>query len=240
MSVDTISPMTSVGENIIGDSMHIKILAVTAFVLMSAAPATADVIYEDSTGAPLQNWSGRLGMDFQVNNPILVSALGAFDNGTFSNLDGVNGHGVMVAIFDVTSGLQIGTSASFNASGSYTQIGGDAFQTVGPFILSPGDYSIVSVDDRNYNQGFAGGSTNQFQTLDSLGGAISFNGPSRFDSVSALGLPTMADGPPVDRYDAGTFIASVPEPSTWAMMLLGFVGIGVMTYRRRKRAVLAA
>src|SRR6185437_10821886 len=108
-------------------------------------------------------------------------------------------------------------------------------------ILSPGDYSIVSVDDRNYNQGFAGGSTNQFQTLDSLGTAISFNGPSRYDSTSALGLPTIADGPPVDRYDAGTFMASaVPESSTWAMMLLGFVGIGMMTYRRRKGAVLAA
>jgi hypothetical protein len=34
--------------------------------------------------------------------------------------------------------------------------------------------------------------------------------------------------------------AAVPEPSTWAMMMLGFVGIGAMTYRRRKSAVLAA
>jgi hypothetical protein len=28
--------------------------------------------------------------------------------------------------------------------------------------------------------------------------------------------------------------SAVPEPSTWAMMLLGFAGIGLMTYRRRK------
>jgi hypothetical protein len=34
--------------------------------------------------------------------------------------------------------------------------------------------------------------------------------------------------------------AAVPEPSTWAMMILGFAGIGVMTYRRRNRAMLAA
>jgi PEP-CTERM motif len=33
---------------------------------------------------------------------------------------------------------------------------------------------------------------------------------------------------------------SVPEPSTWAMMILGFCGIGAMTYRRRKSATLAA
>ena len=35
-------------------------------------------------------------------------------------------------------------------------------------------------------------------------------------------------------------VASVPEPSTWAMMALGFAGIGAMTYRRRKSPMLAA
>jgi uncharacterized protein (TIGR03118 family) len=35
-------------------------------------------------------------------------------------------------------------------------------------------------------------------------------------------------------------ISAVPEPSTWAMMILGFCGIGAMTYRRRRSAVLAA
>jgi hypothetical protein len=29
---------------------------------------------------------------------------------------------------------------------------------------------------------------------------------------------------------------SVPEPSTWAMMILGFAGVGYMTYRRRKQS----
>jgi hypothetical protein len=28
-------------------------------------------------------------------------------------------------------------------------------------------------------------------------------------------------------------VAAVPEPSTWAMMLLGFAGVGFMAYRRR-------
>jgi PEP-CTERM motif len=31
----------------------------------------------------------------------------------------------------------------------------------------------------------------------------------------------------------GAPIAAVPEPSTWAMMILGFVGIGFISYRRR-------
>jgi hypothetical protein len=33
---------------------------------------------------------------------------------------------------------------------------------------------------------------------------------------------------------------AVPEPSTWAMMILGFAGVGFITYRRRKTSALAA
>lgn len=35
-------------------------------------------------------------------------------------------------------------------------------------------------------------------------------------------------------------LSAVPEPSTWAMMILGFAGVGFMAYRRRKTAALAA
>jgi PEP-CTERM motif len=35
-------------------------------------------------------------------------------------------------------------------------------------------------------------------------------------------------------------VGAVPEPSTWAMMILGFAGVGFMAYRRRKVAALAA
>jgi hypothetical protein len=37
-----------------------------------------------------------------------------------------------------------------------------------------------------------------------------------------------------------TISAAVPEPSTWAMMLLGFAGIGFMTYRRKNKMALNA
>jgi hypothetical protein len=37
----------------------------------------------------------------------------------------------------------------------------------------------------------------------------------------------------------GSFASAVPETSTWAMMILGFVGLGAMTYRRRKQVALA-
>jgi hypothetical protein len=33
----------------------------------------------------------------------------------------------------------------------------------------------------------------------------------------------------------GTITAAVPEPSTWAMMILGFAGVGFMAYRRKSK-----
>jgi hypothetical protein len=35
-------------------------------------------------------------------------------------------------------------------------------------------------------------------------------------------------------------VSAVPELSTWAMILIGFTGVGVMAYRRKKNAALAA
>jgi PEP-CTERM motif len=35
-------------------------------------------------------------------------------------------------------------------------------------------------------------------------------------------------------------VSAVPEPSTWAMMLLGFAGIGFMAYRRNAKPLMAA
>jgi hypothetical protein len=44
-----------------------------------------------------------------------------------------------------------------------------------------------------------------------------------------------------DNLDVGvTFTEAVPEPSTWAMMILGFAGVGFMAYRRKSKPALMA
>ncbi len=35
---------------------------------------------------------------------------------------------------------------------------------------------------------------------------------------------------------SSTIVVSVPEPSTWAMMILGFAGVGFMAYRRKSKS----
>ena len=36
-----------------------------------------------------------------------------------------------------------------------------------------------------------------------------------------------------DALDSFSVASAVPEPSTWAMMILGFLGVGFMTYRKK-------
>src|SRR6185312_7035063 len=43
---------------------------------------------------------------------------------------------------------------------------------------------------------------------------------------------------PTDSFTFAT--AAVPEPSTWAMMILGFGGLGFIAYRRRSKPTLIA
>jgi hypothetical protein len=57
------------------------------------------------------------------------------------------------------------------------------------------------------------------------------NGP---DNYSFWAAPR-AGGDFITADEVRGFITAIPELSTWAMMLLGFAGIGIFTYRRAKR-----
>jgi hypothetical protein len=46
-------------------------------------------------------------------------------------------------------------------------------------------------------------------------------------------------GPPT-AFRIDGFAGAVPEPSTWAMMILGFAGVGFMAYRRKSKPELMA
>ena len=65
-----------------------------------------------------------------------------------------------------------------------------------------------------------------------------FNQLHTFSFSPMVGLNTLdvvvtdTGAPTAFRIDG--FAGAVPEPSTWAMMLLGFAGIGFITYRRKQ------
>jgi hypothetical protein len=41
----------------------------------------------------------------------------------------------------------------------------------------------------------------------------------------------------IDSITVTTPTPAVPEPSTWAMMILGFLGLGFLAYRRKGKAL---
>ena len=56
--------------------------------------------------------------------------------------------------------------------------------------------------------------------------------------IAAESTITGATGGP-ESWAAVNLASAVPEPSTWVMMILGFAGVGFMTYRRSRKSTMA-
>ena len=79
-----------------------------------------------------------------------------------------------------------------------------------------------------------------FLQLDSA--ATLFAGSGASITSGVLGVANCEDVCTISgQVTSGTLsIAAVPEPSTWAMLLLGFAGLGFIAYRRKNKAALMA
>jgi hypothetical protein len=111
----------------------------------------------------------------------------------------------------------------------------------GPTSMGPGNETLG--DSASGDQFGVGDSTGTFIIFVPAGydGSTSLSSTATFDNttLAALGLspgtyaftwapsPTAADG------SLTVVVSGVPEPSTWAMMALGFAGIGLLAYRER-------
>lgn len=83
---------------------------------------------------------------------------------------------------------------------------------------------------------FNGGSSVVTRAFDNLAGFQTFN----FDVANLTSVNISADSPfQIDNVRL-TAVAAVPEPGTWAMMLLGFGGIGLAMRRKRTPTLAAA
>jgi hypothetical protein len=74
-------------------------------------------------------------------------------------------------------------------------------------------------------------------TLQSPGGGVNqllfgFNDDIFDDNTGTIKFDLIISSP--------SSVGAVPEPSTWAMMIVGFAGVGFMAYRRKSKPALMA
>jgi hypothetical protein len=212
--------------------------AVALVALATLAPAAS---FAQTTAINLaagtagnQSWTGALGIDFNVTQAINVTSLGAFDAGS-------NGFATAksVRLYDRTTGLAI--ASVLLAAGTGTSLDGAyRFASIPSLALSVGFLGSIVADgfneaDLNYNTLGAA-----FPGTINTSGAFTFVGGSRYDGAAGV-YPTITDGGPAVRYGAGSFkynvVSTVPEPTTWAMMGMGLLGVGGIARRKRSATV---
>ena len=94
------------------------------------------------------------------------------------------------------------------------------------------------------NVSFSSGTAQAFDLFGTLLETINFSAYPGTNSFSATGIHSITFAPSqsgfgVDNFVFGAVNGGVPEPATWAMMLIGFAGIGY-AMRRQPRAVAKA
>jgi len=152
---------------------------------------------------------------YQVNEPVPIE----FDIGIQVQYIG-SGYVQMM-------GDQTGWTAFFNISPPSATLELCRSSNPGPCTVTPSSGLIVLNQNGAGDNQFeiTGGQVNRYVNNYGYGGQTtpgdSFFSPESFDAV--IDLPD------------GYTITAVPEPSTWAMMILGFAGISFVAYRRKAK-----
>lgn len=189
-----------------------KIFTLIAVAMaMVAAPAAAQVTLYDQTNLP-QQFVTPLNLTFT-----------ATEANTTLNFQGYNIPSTTTLVnlfFNLTGTTQTTANNLLSTNYSYTPAPSNPFANLG----SIGLYGARDLT-------FAGGTIGSYDTF-------SQTVATTIGSSYTLGLSFTEPGGGADglRITTGAIasVPAVPEPTTWAMMLLGFGGMGVALRRRRK------
>jgi hypothetical protein len=195
-------------------------LANPATAIYAAAHATSTYEFTYSGGLDNIQWSnaGNVG---QVNTggtflgPSGLASIVSFSQGTLTGFENQNlsvAGDSQTAFFKITgllSGVIVSPSSINHDDGVTLTIGPDTQ------VNSPTETSVI---------------TNSLLSL-----PASYSGaPFELDYVEGNGFPAVLQV----NLSGSNLTTDVPEPSTWAMMILGFFGVGFIAYRRKSRHAL--
>lgn len=141
-------------------------------------------------------------------------------------------------IFDVTSDVRSGLNTL-----EFSLYNTDAGFSYG-FELQENGLVVFSASCGTWNASAGGCNGNSYQMGNVMNASVVFDGATGLISSAGAALtpPAMAriavTAPEIPTYFVnGSYTnAAVPEPATWALILIGFAGLGLGSYRRTKTA----
>jgi hypothetical protein len=140
-------------------------------------------------------------------------------------------------ITGISNFTQSGSLINVNDNGTETPIAGSPIHWASTLVvtnvhlttLTGGQpFDLIVGSNPNQNNGFDNFNPyiNQTGTF-----TLACTGCTTSSNIFGVSLSFGTDGFVVD---ATPTVSGVPEPSTWAMMILGFFGVGFMAYRRKQ------
>jgi len=203
------------------------LVAAVAIVALGASAADAGTAIYTITGHADGSLNGvdftNAGFTFTVSG----DTANLSDDGSVQKLDPLALSTVTIEGFAGTQTLLIPTSIGRLSNGTETVLDGTIGGNLRNLLLWT---TLVPVD---FSHSFGPVSSDLVEvisnTFDTSGGALTFNGANYFDGTHPITISGVVRGD-----------GAVPEPATWAMMLLGFGGLGGLARAKRRASLRAA
>jgi hypothetical protein len=213
-----------------------SIAVAAALLALSASPRAEASVVENFTVTPSAIASGGsstldLTLTLSPDGPSYFNPQFTGGSVTFNFGDGFTANFSISsggAFKDITQAHTYATAGNYTASYSFSATYAEQYQSY-DYLYS---YSYQQFVGYNYYScGFF--STCSYPVYQTVYQPVyGWQTHTAFNSDAGSGSANLSVTDPV--------VAAVPEPSTWAMMLLGFAGVGFVAYRRKSKPALLA
>jgi hypothetical protein len=172
---------------------------------------------------------------------IVKWTLGLAFAGVLSGITAPANATVMTVDYTATSGAGTPITIGGNASPQYSFVLGTFFNGAAQYKIQGNSGALVSFPDNGVPQFKLAAVTTRLEGITFTDG----NYQLFFDigATAYTGLATVTNsGREITSisYDPVAPVTAVPESPTWAMMLFGFLGLGFLTFRHRRRGIISA